>query len=521
MRFFTIIVFWMFTFPMLSQNEVIYIWSGALTSTSVKVNAKLTDTSSFIRLVADEDSTFSTPLYSSYYNVNSSTNFMVSMDLNSLLPQTKYFYCVESAGIMDSSMDDVGSFKTFASGPFSFSFVIGSCALNSDHKVFEVMRNLAPDFYINSGDLHYDNPNSAIDLNQHRIPYENEVLAKAATAALFKKVPIAYVWDDHDYSGDNSDAYALGRGNARIAYHEYVPHYPLAFGSGTDFPISQAFTVGRIHFILSDLRSERTVDSMMGGGQRAWFESECLFARDNNLIIAWVSPSPWYGTDPDSWGGYFDERTSISNFFNYNNIANLFIMTGDVHMLAIDDGSNGDFFENGPSIFRYPLFQAAALNQNGASGTGTFSEGGIFPNPLYTYGQFGLVDVNDYGLDSICISFTGYRVDSSGSTSTLNFYNFCRNPTINSITEKEIVSNIAIQPNPSDKLNIVFKEKVLLKAVRIYSINGSLVQAKNQLNVFTLQYNMDAGKLVVSPYIVEIETDKGIVKKYWVKGNAK
>ena len=193
-----------------SQNEVIYIWSGALTYNSIKVNAKMTDSSSTIRLVVSTDSLFSIPLYSSFYHVDSTTNYMVSMDKNGLSPLTKYYYCVESGGIMDSSSDDIGSFTTVVNGPFSYSFVLGSCALSSDHKVFGVMKNMSPFFYINTGDLHYDNPNSDIDLNIHRLPYEVSVLSKPSVAALFKKVPFVYMWDDHDFSGNNSDSSAIG-----------------------------------------------------------------------------------------------------------------------------------------------------------------------------------------------------------------------------------------------------------------------------------------------------------------------
>lgn len=496
-----------------------YIWSGAITYNSAKVNAKMSDTSASIRLIVDDDSTFSSPEFSNLYSVGASTNYMVSMEINGLAQQTKYYYAVESDGILDASFEDKGSFTTFANGAFSYSFVIGSCAVQSNHKVFDAMGNMSPNFYINMGDLHYDNPNSNIDINIHRMPYENSVLSKPILARFLKKTPIAYVWDDHDFSGNNSDSSFVGKENARIAYHEYVPHYPLAFGSGPTKPIAQSFTVGRVHFILTDLRSERYTFQIMKPAQRAWFESECLYARDNNLIIAWMSTYSWYGDGTDNWWFFSTERTEIYDFLICNDIKNLFIMSGDAHMLAIDNGTNGNFSSSSCTTYNYPNFQAAALNNWGSYKGGTYSEGGYFMNPDDTFGQFGKVNVNDAGGDSICITFEGYRVDSSGSGLTmLNSYNFCRFLPNTSISayENTLRNSISIHPNPSSSLNIHFQEKTRLKTIKIYSTLGKLMKIM-LANVFTFEYSIVLNDLKTGCYIVECETEKGIIKKYWIK----
>lgn len=500
-----------------AQNEVIYIWSGAVTANSIKVNAKLTTSSSTIRLVVDEEADFSSPHFSSYYSVDSTTNFMVSMDINGLIELTLYYYCVESGGIMDTSANDIGEFRTISNTSFSYKFAVGSCALDSDHKVYEVMDSLNPDFYLITGDLHYANPNSATDINVHRLPYETEVLSKPKAAQFFKSLPIAYIWDDHDFSGNDVDSNAAGKFNARIAYHEYVPHYPLGLGTGANYPIAQAFTIGRVRFIMTDLRSMRSPSSMLGNDQTSWFENECLNAKNNNQIIAWVSTVSWNGTGTDNWGAYTMERFQISDFLNFSGIENLFILSGDAHMLAIDDGTNANF-SSSITPFQYPIFQAAALNQNGSYKGGTFNQGGYFPNPLYTYGQFGIVNVTDNGGDSICIAFTGYRVDSLGTTiQILNNYNFCRLLPTASIDEQITNENFIICPNPSNRLVIRFEKKKNVKFIRIYSLQGQLLfeESKsiitNELNSFNLDY------LPQSQYIIEVETENQIYKKYWIK----
>ncbi len=517
MRYLFLILLFSFSFQLFSQNEVKYMWCGAVTYNSVKVNAKMTSISSDVHLVVAQDSTFSSPDFSVAYVIDSITNYMVSLEIGGLLPYTKYYYAVQADGILDASPEDIGSFTTFANGPFSYSFVIGSCAINSNHKVFDAMRNMVPDFYINMGDLHYRNPNSATNINIHRLPYEDYVLSKPRLAKFLKQTPIVYVWDDHDFSGNDSDSSFVGKKNARIAYHEYVPHYPLAFGPGPWNPIAQSFTAGRVHFILTDLRSER-YSEVMKPSQRAWFESECLYARDNNLIIAWMTTYSWSGTGSDNWAAYALERTEINDFFYCNNIRNLFILSGDAHMLGIDDGTNANFSTNTCPGYKYPIFQAAALNNNGSYKGGIYNQGGYFPNPNLYFGQFGKVAVTDPGGDSLCIAFEGYRVDSSGASVTLiNSYSFCRYLPLTSIASSPTLLNIlSIQPNPSGILNVHFSQLTFLKTIRIYSVTGNLMKTV-QVGQYLSDHTASTEELKAGSYIVEFETDRGKVKKHWIK----
>jgi alkaline phosphatase D len=325
---------------------------------------------------------------------------MAKMTITGLQPNTLYYYAVQSGGVTDNSAEDVGRFRTPAAGAFSYAFTLGACAVSSNHQVYTLMKNKAPLFHLSTGDFHYANPNSGTNLNVHRLPYEQNMLSQPPSRAFFLGTPVAYVWDDHDYCGNDSYGASAGRTNARRAYREYVPHYPLAAGSG-DVPIYQAFTVGRVRFILSDLRSERASPNMMSTTQKTWFKNQCLAARDNNLIIAWVTGVSFGGNQADNWGGFQAERTELSNFFRDNNIRNLFILSGDAHMVAIDNGTNHDFSTGANNPYDYPVFQAAAVNNNGSTKGGTYSEGGTFPNPNLSTGQYGLVQVTDGGGSTI------------------------------------------------------------------------------------------------------------------------
>lgn len=105
----------------------------------------------------------------------------------------------------------------------------------------------------------------------------------------------------------------------------------------------------------------------------------------------------------------------------------MFILSGDAHMLAIDNGTNHDFSTGSNNPNDYPVFQAAAVNNSGSTKGGTYSEGGTFPNPNSSTGQYGVVEVIDNGGTAITIKFTGYRTSgNTASESVLTTYTFTR-----------------------------------------------------------------------------------------------
>jgi len=102
---------------------------------------------------------------------------------------------------------------------------------------------------------------------------------------------------------------------------------------------------------------------------------------------------------------YARERQELANFIKENDITNLLMISGDAHMLAIDDGSNSDYADGGGAPF--PVFHAASLDRTPGIKGGPYSHG-AYPG----VGQFGLVEVSDWG-DSIGATLVGlnYRYD--------------------------------------------------------------------------------------------------------------
>jgi phosphodiesterase/alkaline phosphatase D-like protein len=328
----------------------------------------------------------------------------VTLTATGLEPGRRYRYDVEVDGGIDPAR--TGTVTTFPDGPADFSLVFGSCAsTGSSGAVFDRMRELDPLLFLHLGDLHY--ADLAGDDDSARRSTTDRVLAAPAQAALHRSTTTAYVWDDHDFLGNDRGGLAgPAAGSALRVYRELVPHYPLPLGDGG--PVAQAFTIGRVRFLVTDTRAGRdrapgdgSPATMLGHTQRAWFESELRAAAERSEVVVWANPVPWIdpmGPGKDTWGGFADERQELADLIASLDVP-LVMLSGDAHMLAIDDGTNSDYSASGGGGF--PVFHAGALDRRGSVKGGPYSHG-AFPGP----GQFGLMEVRDDGT-SITVEWSG------------------------------------------------------------------------------------------------------------------
>lgn len=256
------------------------------------------------------------------------------------------------------------------------------------------------------GDLHYHNI-EANDVSQFRSAYDSMFASPAGHAMLEMDLPFAYMWDDHDYGPDNSDKTAPGRVAALQTYREFVPHYALEGGDeDPESAIHQAFSVGRVRFLLTDLRSQRTPNlapdvpskTVLGAKQKKWFKQELVRATEDPRVglIVWCSTMPW-NDDERKWGYFQHEQQELINYMkghNLNKWVPIVIVSGDAHMLAVDDGSY--------SPGNLTTLHAAALGRPGSIKGGPYSHGVVAGS-----GQYGLLDITDDGMSVPCIYYRG------------------------------------------------------------------------------------------------------------------
>lgn len=418
-------------------------WSGAITPHSAVVKAKLRHHGEEAWLLVDPDPAFRNPARIGPVLSDSNHADVVAFGLDHLRPETVYHYMLEVRGIREATK--AGKFTTFPRGPAWFRFAFASCGrTGSTNASYEMIRRNDPLFFLCTGDFHYE------DIRTNRVEKfwhaYDKVLASPVQARLYREVPLVYVWDDHDYCGNNSDDRAAARPEARAAYGDYIAHYPFAF-EGSEAPIAQAFEVGRAKFLVTDLRSQREPSNaregpsktMLGTAQKEWLKAQLLAANGRFPLIFWVSSVPWSGSahtnhywavgtnqfgrihhadldyaqrhghrhhapaGVDSWAAYTTERREIADFIRSNHIRGLVLLHGDMHALAADNGSNTDFSTAGGG-HGFPLFAAAPLDREWSLKGGPYSEGVYKPSK--GEGCFGLVDVRDLG-DRILVHFSG------------------------------------------------------------------------------------------------------------------
>jgi alkaline phosphatase D len=384
---------------------------------------------------------------------------VVRARLDGLTPGVRYAYSFET----DGERLREGTFRTPEAEPFSFRIAVGGCAqTGSDRPVFDAIRATDPLFFLHVGDMFYED--IAVNSEGFYRRAFGRIFRSSSQSALYRSTPLVYVWDDHDYGPNDSDRIAPGREAARQVYDDLVPHYPLSGG-----PIYQAFTVGRVRFVVTDLRSARdpVADTprddrtLMGAEQKAWFKAQLLAAKDRYPLIVWVSPVPWIGAPSptaDHWGGFPLERREIADFIKDNGIDGVVILAGDAHMVAIDDGSNSDYATGGGAPI--PVIQAAPLDRAGSEKGGPYSEG-AYPNPS-TFpphpGQWVQMEVRDDGGAEVCAEWTGFRTEES-STETEEIVSWGRcfpaaprpgpEPPPLGVAESARLDTLAAPPGPS------------------------------------------------------------------------
>jgi membrane-associated phospholipid phosphatase len=329
-------------------------------------------------------------------------------ELSGLETGARVDYVVDEEGEAALADRVDATFHTPTRGPQDLVIAAGSCARSqSNGSVYDAIVGHRPDLYLAVGDLHYSNLEST-DPGDH-IRAWGSSLSQPAQAALFSSVPTAYVWDDHDFGPNNADRSSPSRPAVLAAYRRAVPHHGV--DPDLDAPIAQAFTVGRVRFVLADTRSQRTDTEMLGAEQLEWLIEELTTSSRTHALVVWANPTPWISASgPEDWSRYAEERRTIADALAGADVDNLIMVSGDAHMVAIDDGTNSGYASDGSPGF--PVLHAAALDRGGSIKGGPYSHG-AFPGS----GQYGLVEIDDDGGGEVGVRLSGHTWDGRELTS--------------------------------------------------------------------------------------------------------
>ena len=393
------------------DQPVLWVWSGAVTPSSAIVKAKVHPDVTGVRLALSSQSDFEPfAMIPVEGFAKGDEDGVMEFSIQDLEADSVYYYAVEVQGQRTLT----GRFRTFAQGPMSFRIGFASCAATgSNHEVWTTIRKQDPLFFLHMGDFHYEDiKRNDPELYRHAF---DRCLTSPRQGALYRSAPIVYMWDDHDFGPNDADGTAPGKPAALKTYQQYVPHYPLVRENGQVRTIQQAFTVGRVRFIVTDVRSERTPvcvpdgpsKTVLGEGQRKWLEAQFLDASQQSYaLVIWVNVVPWitkstpgtkHGWEPFSW----ERRYLADRIKELGLVKRLLILSGDAHMVAFDDGTNSNYAsDQKPGEPAFPVAQAAPIHRYPRVKGGPYSHGTYAHKRLFGLLQekhFGLMEVQDNG----------------------------------------------------------------------------------------------------------------------------
>ncbi|MGF1591223.1 MAG: alkaline phosphatase D family protein [Pleurocapsa sp.] len=430
-----------------------WCWLGAVTNNSITIKAKLsnrvTQGQNFIQILYHQTDLSFKHQAIKKLKATSLVEQIATFHLSDLKEDTIYHYVIIANGRRYPRQGTL-QFKTVkVNQPYSFAIACSACAGGtisqffslgvSNSKVFDTIcqykyqaetgqdTNLA--LFIHMGDLHYRNDLAFIGLKEdylddYRHNYDL-VMNQPRQRNLYQNIPLAYIWDDHDYGTNDSDGSYPLKYIASQAYREQVPCYPLAEtldelkGQGA---IYQSFVIGRVRFIMTDSRFHQDslddlnnlAPSLLGNVQRKWLFEQLKIGKQqqqNNRegLTIWVNSIPWIADQNEassSWNKFAQERKQIANWLKENKIDKLLMLSGDAHMLAIDDGrkSTANSYATGGGG-SFPVIQVASLDSKASYKGGPYngknyminsavkSSNGAIPGK----GQWGVLNFFDDG----------------------------------------------------------------------------------------------------------------------------
>jgi alkaline phosphatase D len=322
-----------FSSTLLFSQDMVYLTTnavtGGVTHNSAKIRVSTSETAEIKILYSTSELFDNADITQPHLTIPEEDNSVI-MQLWNLSPSSKYYYRI----LINNNPDTVyRSFKTFPlpESVNNFSFAFGSCQQSgpaSRGDVFKEIIKYEPDLFLQLGDWTYPDTTANLPLNKNFYA-NNYTLVLQSYRAKFRKdygmdtllrtTAVSYVYDDHDYTNNNSSALtvsyglpfkntptgefileeievpAIARLNMIDAFINNMPDYEVENSSRG---IYRKFTYGNAEFYMLDLRAQRSpnFNSIRKNSEGKW-----EFAKPEGHIILGNSNSPGTGEDQFNW----------------------------------------------------------------------------------------------------------------------------------------------------------------------------------------------------------------------------
>lgn len=251
-------------------------------------------------------------------------DFTLVLKAEGLLPNRDYTYTIE---LEDGEIAGPFSLRTASPPdlPGQFKVAFGSCSKLSAQPVFDALQESDLDLFLFAGDNHYGNTSDRDSLRwfyqwAHGLQYRQAFMAQTN---------ILSTWDDHDFTGNNTDGFSEGKTTALDAFRNYWPNP----SNGTDTTDGTFFSsrLGDLEFFMLDDRFHRGIDGiMLGVGQTEWLKEALVESKATFKLL--VSGSQWTANgSSDSWTSFLEDRDALFEFIAQNRISGVVLLSGDIH----------------------------------------------------------------------------------------------------------------------------------------------------------------------------------------------
>ena len=258
-----------------------------------------------------------------YRYPSAATDFTEHIEVFGLSPGTTWHYDLELQGVRYGPW----SLTTPPpdTGPTRLRLAFGSCAKTDEQPIFAQVAALDPDVFLFIGDNHYANSSDLGALRQHY----RHARSRPLRSDLLGRRTILATWDDHDYTGNNTDGTAAGKDVALRVFQEYQANG--TYGTAATPGVFSAHRWGDVALFLLDDRYWRGLDdSILGDAQEAWL-LDALEASDATFKLL-ASGSQWTSDgSSDSWAAFPTARERFLRGLVERQVEGVVLLSGDVH----------------------------------------------------------------------------------------------------------------------------------------------------------------------------------------------
>jgi len=404
--------------------------AGAPTSAQFQVVSALTGATS-VRLKVGTDAALTQNVQFAAAQAPDSLGY-VRHTAAGLTAATQYFYrLADNPGGGETLIGPVGMCRTLppSGSPQSFRVALVSCVTQNaaDPSAMNDWVAWAPDLAIFTGDQNYSGTVSTSTSTQVGV-YETQIAGSgsgdgtAAAAGYGSSYAMMhgrawgyYCRSDHEAGADNGDSNNAWTATNIAAAQQVFPFGTLGDTAATPRGLYQAWTVGRVRFIMIDVRNldrspgantDNSSKTMLGATQLAWLQNQLLQPEPLKIIIGDVQwqgdPTTFLLTNgPDKWWSYTTERSAILAFIAANaaRVGSLMFWHGDCHALASSTAVQNTWGG-------FPVYCAAPMHNTGG-GLDLGSFGQSWNNTGGSVRGYGRITITDDG-HTITSQFAGW-----------------------------------------------------------------------------------------------------------------